>query len=118
MSYKENYENCPDCVQNAPDCQHCFDNPQRHKTAEERIYYKLFFKCKQLLKNDFARLERVDTDKVFKIYTNTNVTVIKEIEKFNFFIYLDKENLTFSYLVKEVGFHNGGLFVIIEREIF
>ena len=107
-------ENCPDCVQFAPDCSNCFDNPQKRKTGKERIFYCLYDKCKQLLNTDFASLERVDGDKKFKIVTL--LTEIKEIEKFNFFFYFEKENLTYSYSVKNVGIFNGSLFVNIEED--
>jgi hypothetical protein len=51
---------------------------------------------------------------MFKIYTT--LTEIKDLEKFNFFLYYDKENLSYSYIVKNVGLKNGFLFLEIEKE--
>ena len=107
-------ENCPDCTQFAPDCNKCFDNPQKRKTGAERVFYCLYDKYKQLLGNNFATLERVNGDIFFRIYTT--LTEIKDLEKFNFFLYYREENLSYSYIVKNVGLKNGFLFLEIEKE--
>lgn len=113
--------NCKNCVHFGFEssgfvCKNCVDNPKRRYTGKDRVFYRLYDKAKLLLKEKLVTFERLTLDdQEYKI--QTALTTVKDISKFDFFLYFEKEQEPYQYEVNEIGTNNGFIWLKLKLEI-